>query len=46
MLVIIADMVLKPTVHDIGILAGMVLVVVVGAALAFGGSRRLVPSPA
>lgn len=46
MLVIIADMVLKPTVYDVGILAGMVLVVVVGAALAFGGNRRLVPSAA
>ncbi|MDF3214610.1 DUF2269 family protein [Mesorhizobium sp. M7A.F.Ca.CA.001.09.2.1] len=46
MLVIIADMVLKPTVHDIGILAGMVLVVMVGATLAFGGNRRLVPSAA
>ena len=46
MLVIIADMVLKPTAHDIGILAGMVLVVVVGATLAFGGNRRLVPSAA
>jgi hypothetical protein len=46
MLVIVADMVLKPTTHDIGILAGMVLVLVVGATLAFGGSRRLVESAA
>ena len=46
MLVVIADMVLKPTVHDIGILAGMVLVVVVGATLALGVDRRLVPSAA
>lgn len=46
MLVVIADMVLKPSVHDIGILAGMVLVVVVGATLALGVDRRLVPSPA
>jgi hypothetical protein len=37
-------MVLKPTADDIGILAGMILVVVAGAALAFGGSRRLVPN--
>ncbi|PBB34437.1 MULTISPECIES: DUF2269 family protein [unclassified Mesorhizobium] len=46
MLVIIADMVLKPTLHDIGILAGMVLVIASGAALALGGGRQLVPSAA
>ena len=46
MLVVIADMVFKPSVHDIGILAGMVLVVVVGATLALGVDRRLVPSAA
>ena len=46
MLVIVADMVLKPTMHDVGILAGMILVLVVGATLAFGGSRRLVESAA
>ncbi|TPK54894.1 DUF2269 family protein [Mesorhizobium sp. B2-4-19] len=46
MLVIVADMVLKPTMHDIGILAGMSLVMAAGAILAFGGSRRLVPSAA
>ncbi|MDG4883610.1 DUF2269 family protein [Mesorhizobium sp. WSM4884] len=46
MLVIIADMVLKPTLHDIGILAGMAVVVAAGAALALGGSRQLVPSAA
>jgi len=46
MLVIIADMVLKPTLHDIGILAGMAMVVAIGAGLAFGGSRQLVPSAA
>ena len=46
MLVIVADMVLKPTVHDIGILAGMALVILAGAALAFGGSRQMVPSAA
>ncbi|UCI08558.1 DUF2269 family protein [Mesorhizobium sp. B1-1-8] len=46
MLVIIADMVIKPTVHDIGVLAGMAMVLVAGAALAFGGSRQMVPSAA
>ncbi|PTE06775.1 DUF2269 family protein [Mesorhizobium helmanticense] len=46
MLVIVADMVLKPTAHDLGILAGMALVVVLGAGLAFGGSRTMVPSAA
>ncbi|PBB26463.1 MULTISPECIES: DUF2269 family protein [unclassified Mesorhizobium] len=46
MLVIVADMVLKPTTHDIGILAGMALVMAAGAILAFGGNRRLVPSAA
>ncbi|RVD27658.1 MULTISPECIES: DUF2269 family protein [unclassified Mesorhizobium] len=46
MLVVIADMVLKPTVHDIAILAGMALVAAAGAMLAFGRSRRLVPSAA
>ena len=46
MLVIVADMVLKPTMHDVGILAGMVLVLVAGATLAFGGSRRLLESAA
>jgi len=46
MLVIVADMVLKPTTHDIGILAGMALVIAAGAILAFGGNRRLVPSAA
>ncbi|MER9328094.1 DUF2269 family protein [Mesorhizobium sp. M0488] len=46
MLVIVADMVLKPTAQDIAILAGMALVVVAGATLALGGNRRLVPSPA
>nr|WP_292418242.1 DUF2269 family protein [Mesorhizobium sp.] len=46
MLVIIADMVLKPTLHDIGILVGMAVVVAAGAALALGGSRQLVPSAA
>ncbi|TGP53672.1 DUF2269 family protein [bacterium M00.F.Ca.ET.230.01.1.1] len=46
MLVIIADMVMKPTLHDIGILAGMAMVVALGAAFAFGGSRQMVPSAA
>ncbi|MFK0691863.1 DUF2269 family protein [Mesorhizobium sp. IMUNJ 23033] len=46
MLVIVADMVLKPTAHDLAVLAGMALVVVAGATLAFGGSSRLVESAA
>ncbi|RJT41041.1 DUF2269 family protein [Mesorhizobium waimense] len=46
MLVIVADMVLKPSAQDIAVLAGMALVVLAGATLAFGGSRRLVPSGA
>ncbi|MBZ9760038.1 DUF2269 domain-containing protein [Mesorhizobium sp. CA8] len=46
MLVIIADMVLKPSLHDIGILAGMAMVIVLGVALAFGGGRQMVPSAA
>ncbi|AZO27412.1 MULTISPECIES: DUF2269 family protein [Mesorhizobium] len=46
MLVIIADMVLKPAMHDIGILAGMALVIAVGAALALGGTRQMVPRTA
>ncbi len=46
MLVIIAAMVLKPTVHDIVILGGMALVLATGAALAVGKGRRLVPSAA
>ncbi|MDX8465784.1 DUF2269 family protein [Mesorhizobium sp. VK23B] len=46
MLAIIADMVLKPTLNDIAVLAGMALVIAAGAALAFGGSRQMVPSAA
>jgi hypothetical protein len=46
MLVIIADMVMKPTLHDIGILAGMAVVIAAGATLAFGGGRQMVPSAA
>ncbi|MBZ9737512.1 MULTISPECIES: hypothetical protein [unclassified Mesorhizobium] len=46
MLVVVADMVLKPTPRDVGILAGMALVVAIGAILAFAGARRLVPSAA
>ena len=46
MLAIIADMVLKPTLHDIGILAGMAMVIALGAALAFGGGRQMAPSAA
>ncbi|TIX58303.1 MAG: DUF2269 family protein [Mesorhizobium sp.] len=46
MLVIIADMVLKPTLNDVTILGCMALVLTTGIALAFGGTRRLVPSAA
>lgn len=46
MLVIVADMVLKPTAHDIGILAAMALAVVIGVILAFGRARPMVPSAA
>jgi hypothetical protein len=46
MLVIIADMVLKPTLDDVAILGGMALVLATGVALALGGTRRLAPSAA
>ncbi|MBZ9700203.1 MULTISPECIES: DUF2269 family protein [unclassified Mesorhizobium] len=46
MLVIIADMVLKPTIHDFTVLAAMVLVLAAGATLALGRPRRMVPSVA
>jgi uncharacterized membrane protein len=46
MLVIIADMVLKPTLNDVTTLACMALVLATGIALALGGARRLVPSAA
>ena len=46
MLVIIADMVLKPTLNDTTILGCMALVVTTGIALALGGTRKLVPSAA
>jgi len=46
MLVIIADMVMKPTLHDVAVLAGMAVVIAAGAALAFGGGRQMVPSAA
>jgi uncharacterized membrane protein len=46
MLVIVADMVLKPTTDDIGILAAMVLVVMIGAMMAFGRARRMIPGAA
>jgi uncharacterized membrane protein len=46
MLVIIADMVLKPTLNDITILGCMALVLTTGIALALGGTRQLVPSAA
>ncbi|MET2831887.1 DUF2269 family protein [Mesorhizobium shangrilense] len=43
MLVIIADMVLKPTLHDIAILAAMLMILAIGLALSLGGARRLTP---
>ena len=46
MLVIMSDMVLKPTLHDFAVLVGMVLVLAAGAALALGRPRRLEPSAA
>jgi uncharacterized membrane protein len=46
MLVILADMVLKPTLHDPAILAGMALVLAAGIAMALGGSRRIELAPA
>ena len=48
MLVIVADMVLKPTAGDVVTLAGMALVLAAGLAMALGvvGSRRLTPAPA
>ncbi|KAA3447078.1 hypothetical protein C7I87_28980 [Mesorhizobium sp. SARCC-RB16n] len=46
MLVIITDMVLKPTLHDVVILAGMVVVLAAGAAMALSRPRRMVPSAA
>jgi hypothetical protein len=46
MLVIIADMVLKPTAHDLVILAGMAVIVAAGLAMALGGGdgRDLAPA--
>ncbi|ESY82767.1 hypothetical protein X739_26530 [Mesorhizobium sp. LNHC220B00] len=46
MLVIITDMVLKPTLHDVVILAGMVVVLAAGATMALSRPRRMVPSAA
>lgn len=43
MLVIIADMVLKPTLHDVAILGGIALVLATGIALALG--RTWLPAP-
>ena len=44
MLVILADMVLKPTANDLVILAGMAVIVAAGLAMALGaGSRDLAP---
>lgn len=47
MLVIIADMVLKPTAQDVAILAGMAVVLAAGIALALGaGAREFRPAVA
>ncbi|QPC90392.1 DUF2269 family protein [Mesorhizobium sp. INR15] len=46
MLVIVVDMVLKPTAHDIATLVCMALIIVAGATLALGRPRRLRPSAA
>lgn len=46
MLVILAAMVLKPSLGDIGVLAAMVLVLATGITLAIGVRRRLAPTPA
>jgi uncharacterized membrane protein len=47
MLVIVADMVLKPTAKDLGILLGMAAVLAAGIALAAtAGTRSLTPAPA
>ena len=43
MLVIVADMVLKPTVRDIAILVGMLAILAIGLTLSLGGARRLTP---
>ena len=43
MLIVVADMVLKPTSGDTGILAAMVLVLVVGAVAAFAPARQTAP---
>jgi uncharacterized membrane protein len=48
MLVIVADMVLKPTAADVVVLGAMATVLAVGVAMALGvvGSRQLTPAPA
>ena len=47
MLVIVADMVLKPTAHDVGTLVGMTAVLAAGIALAMNaGARNLGAAPA
>ena len=48
MLVIVADMVLKPTAQDAFVLGGMATVLAAGIAMALGlvGSRRLTPAAA
>lgn len=46
MLVVVADMVLKPTLDDVAILGAMVAVLAAGVAMAFGGARRMAPAHA
>ncbi|TIS59171.1 DUF2269 family protein [Mesorhizobium sp.] len=46
MLVVVADMALKPTLNDTAILGGMVMVLAAGVAMALGGARRLSPAHA
>lgn len=46
MLVVVADMVLKPTLRDTAILGVMALVLAAGLAMALGGVRRLSPAAA
>lgn len=46
MIVVVADMVLKPTAQDIAVLACMALIIAAGAVLALGGSRSLATAQA
>ena len=43
MLIVVADMVLKPTSGDTGILAAMAVVLMLGVVAAFGPSREASP---